>query len=58
VISSEELLEPAFKLALVDRTPIYDSLFIAAAEQENVPLLTRDEKLYELEKSKRNVRFV
>jgi predicted nucleic acid-binding protein len=58
VISSGELLEPAFKLAIADRIPIYDSLFITAAERENVPLLTRDEKLYELEKSKRNVRLV
>jgi predicted nucleic acid-binding protein len=58
VISSEELLEPAFQLALEDRIPIYDALFLAAAERENVPQLTRDEKLYELEKSKRNVRLV
>ncbi len=58
VINSEELLEPAFQLALEDSIPIYDSLFLAAAERENVPLLTRDEKLYELEKSKRNVRLV
>jgi predicted nucleic acid-binding protein len=58
VISSEELLEPAFQLAIEDRIPIYDALFLAAAERENAPLLTRDEKLYELEKSKRNVRLV
>jgi len=58
VINSEELLEPAFQLALEDSIPIYDALFLAAAERENVPLLTRDVKFYELEKSKRNVRLV
>jgi predicted nucleic acid-binding protein len=48
----------SFQLAIEDRIPIYDALFLAAAERETVPLLTRDEKFYELEKSTRNVRMV
>ena len=58
VISSNELIEDAFEIAIADKTTIYDSLFIAASEREKVPLLTIDGKLYEKVKSKRSVKLV
>jgi Predicted nucleic acid-binding protein, contains PIN domain len=58
VISSQELLEDAFEIAIADKITLYDSLFIASSEREKVPLLTTDGKLYENVKSKRNVKLV
>ena len=58
VISTQKLLEDAFEIAIEDKITIYDSLFIAASERENVPLLTTDRKLYEKVKSKRNVKLI
>ena len=58
VISSQELLEDAFEIAIADKITLYDSLFIAASEREKVPLLTTNGKLYENVKSKRNVKLV
>jgi predicted nucleic acid-binding protein len=36
----------------------YDSLFLAAAEARQVPLLTLDRKLYEMGRSTRNVQLI
>ena len=58
VISSQELIEDAFEIAIADKITIYDSLFIAASEREKVPLLTTDGKLYEKVKSKRSVKLI
>ncbi len=58
VISSKELIEDAFEIAIVDKITIYDSLFIAASEREKIPLLTTDGKLYEKVKSKRSVKLI
>ena len=40
-----------------NRTSYYDSLFLAAAQEEEMPLLTLDRKLYEKVKAKRDVHF-
>lgn len=45
VIPTVELLDSSFKIAVREELTIYDSLFLAAAEIENVPLLTLDKKL-------------
>jgi len=58
VISSQELIEDAFEIAIADKITIYDSLFIAASEREKVPLLTTDGKLYEKVKLKRSVKLI
>ena len=58
VISSQELLEDAFEIAIADKITIYDSLFIAVSEREKVPLLTTDGKLYEKVKSRRSVKLI
>ena len=58
IIDSFELAELAYEISVENRTTFYDSLFLAAAERENVPLFTLDKKLYEKVKAKRDVRMV
>jgi len=58
VITSQELLEDAFEIAVADKITVYDSLFIAASEREKVPLLTTDRKLHEKLNEKRNVKLI
>lgn len=58
IITSQELLESGFEIALADRITLYDALFVAASEREKVSLLTLDKKLYEKIQEKRNVELV
>lgn len=48
----------AFETAVVNRTSYYGSLFLSAAQEEEMPLLTLDRKLYEKVKAKRDVHLV
>jgi predicted nucleic acid-binding protein len=41
-----------------NKTSYYDSLFLAAAEIKEIPLLTLDRRLYEKVKAKRDVRMI
>jgi predicted nucleic acid-binding protein len=45
VIKTETIIRDAFDLAVNEKFSLYDSLFIAAAEKEKIPLLTLDQKL-------------
>lgn len=58
ILKSADLLEEAFEIAVMDKTTFYDSLFLAAAEKERVPLLTLDKKLYDRVKETRDVHLV
>jgi len=58
ILKSVDLLEEAFEIAVMDKTTFYDSLFLAAAEKERVPLLTLDKKLYDRVKETRDVHLV
>ncbi|MDD1760959.1 MAG: type II toxin-antitoxin system VapC family toxin, partial [Methanothrix sp.] len=58
VMNSTDLAGYAYEIALENKTTFYDSLFIAAAEQEKVPLLTLDKKMHELAKAKCNVQML
>jgi len=58
VISSQEVIEDAFEIAITDKITIYDSLFIAASEREKAPLMTTDAKLHEKVKSKRSLNLI
>ncbi|MEQ9714936.1 MAG: type II toxin-antitoxin system VapC family toxin [Candidatus Asgardarchaeum sp.] len=44
VIDSSKFIGDAFSFAIENRTPIYDMLYIALAKQQNLPLLTSDNK--------------
>lgn len=53
-----DLTEEAFEIAVENKTSYYYSLFLAAAQEKEMPLLTLDRKLYEKVKAKRDVRLV
>lgn len=57
-ISSSELAALAYEISVENGTTFYDSLFLAAAEKERVPLYTLDRKMYEKVKAKRDVHMV
>ena len=58
LVRAEDLTIRAYNIAVETRTAFYDSLFLAAAEARQVPLLTLDRKLYEKTMSTRNVRLI
>ncbi len=58
LVRAEDLTIRAYNIAVETRTAFYDSLFLAAAEARQVPLLTLDRKLYEKARSTRNVRLI
>lgn len=58
VVKALDLAEEAYNIAVEEKIAFYDSLFLAAAEMEQVPLLTMDKKLYEKSNGNRNVRLV
>ena len=58
LIRTSGLISEAYRIAVEDRIAFYDSLFLAATEKENAPLLTMDRKLYEKVKQKRNVQMI
>mgnify|MGYP003589217133 FL=1 len=58
VIKASDLSMKAFQIAVEDKVSYYDSLFLAAAEREGIPLMTLDQKLHEKAKAKRDIRLV
>jgi predicted nucleic acid-binding protein len=58
IIRSQDLVAEAFTISVDNRIAFYDSLFLAAADRENVPLLTLDRKLYNKMNEKMDVRMV
>jgi predicted nucleic acid-binding protein len=58
LVRAEDLALGAYNISVETRTAFYDSLFLAAAEARQVPLLTLDRKLYEKARSTRNVQLI
>jgi len=58
IIKASDLSMKAFQIAVEDRISYYDSLFLAAAEREGIPLITLDQKLHEKAKAKKDVRLI
>ena len=58
LVRAEDLTIKAYNISVETRTAFYDSLFLAAAEARQVPLLTLDRKLYEKARSTRNVQLI
>ena len=58
LVRAEDLTIRAYNIAVETRTAFYDTLFLAAAEARQVPLLTLDRKLYEKARSTRNVQLI
>lgn len=57
-IRASDLISEAYRIAVEDKIAFYDSLFLAACERENAPLLTMDRKLYDRVMQKRNVQML
>jgi predicted nucleic acid-binding protein len=58
LIKASDLSMKAFLIAVEDKVSYCNSLFLAAAEREGIPLLTLDQKLQEKAKAKRDVRLI
>lgn len=58
LIFSSDLACQAYEIGLENGTTFYDSLFLAAAKRDRVPLLTLDKKMYEKAKAKMDVRLL
>ncbi len=58
VLKASDLAEDAYAVAVKSNIAFYDALFLAAAEKEQVPLLTLDKKLYNKVKANRDVRLM
>lgn len=58
VIRACDLAEEAYDIAVEDGIAFYDSLFLAAAKKDHVPLLTLDRKLYGIARGKRESQMI
>ena len=55
IIKASDLSMKTFQIAVEEGISYYDSLFLAAAEREGIPLMTLDQKLQEKAKAKKDV---
>lgn len=58
IMNTIDLAACAYEIAVENKTTFYDSLFLAAAKQEKVPLLTLDKKMYLAAKARNNVQML
>lgn len=58
MLKASDLAKEAYTIAVKSNIAFYDALFLAAAEKEQVPLLTLDKKLYAKAKANRDVRLM
>ena len=58
VVRAEELVAEAYEISIAGKAAFYDSLFLALAKRENVPLLTLDKKMFNKANSSHNVKLI
>ena len=58
VVRAQDMMAKAYDISIVTTASFYDSLFLALAEKEQVPLLTLDKKLYNKANSSFNVQLI
>jgi len=58
VVRAEELLVEAYEISIACKAAFYDSLFLALAEREKVPLLTLDRKMFNKANSSHDVQLI
>ena len=58
VVRAQDMMAKAYDISIVTTASFYDSLFLALAEKEQVPLLTLDKKLYNKANSSFNVLLI
>ena len=57
-VRAQDLAAEAYEIAVDTKVDFYDSLFLALAKREQVPLLTLDKNLYKKAKASQNVRLI
>jgi predicted nucleic acid-binding protein len=58
VVRAEDLLVEAYGISITCKATFYDSLFLALAEREKVPLLTLDRKMFSKANSLHDVQLI
>ena len=58
VVRAEELVAEAYEISIACKAAFYDSLFLALAERENVPLQTLDKKMFNKANSSHNMKLI
>lgn len=58
VVKAQDLVPEAYEISIGIRASFYDSLFLALAEKEHVPILTLDKKLYNKAKVSHDVQLI
>lgn len=58
LVRFQDLAVDAYEISVETRTTFYDSLFLALANKEKVPLLTLDRRMYEKAKDKIDIRLI
>jgi predicted nucleic acid-binding protein len=58
VVRFQDLALDAYEISIETKTTFYDSLFLALAEKEQVPLLTLDRRMYDRAKGKVNMKRI
>jgi len=58
VVRAEELLVETYEISIACKATFYDSLFLALAEREKVPLLTLSRKMFNKAKSSHDVQLI
>jgi len=58
VVRAEDLLAEAYEISIACKAAFYDSLFLALAEREKVPLLTLDRKMFNKANSSHDVQLI
>lgn len=58
VIKATDLVEDAYELSVKHQAAFYDSVYLAAAKREKVPLLTLDKKLCNRVKGYVNIKLI
>jgi predicted nucleic acid-binding protein len=58
IVKAQDLAAEAYEISMETKAVFYDSLFLALAKREQVPLLTLDKNLYKKAKASQNVRLI
>ncbi len=58
IARAQDLVEEAYEISMETKVTFYDSLYLALAKIEQVPLLTLDKKLYNKANASQNVRLI
>jgi predicted nucleic acid-binding protein len=58
IVRAQDMMAKAYDISIITTASFYDSLFLALAEREQIPLMTLDKKLYNKTNSSFNVQLI